>query len=96
MTPEFLRDSSANFQAPSGLGQQNCTLYLGDLSSFCQEMDLINAFKVYGEITDIRLMRSVYDGTCLGYGFLTFAEMDQAQRAIDGMNGQFLIGRKLK
>ena len=72
------------------------TLFIGDLSCFCQETDVLNAFHVFGEILEIRLMRSKEDGKCLGYGFVTFADMHSAYTALEHMNHQVLVGRKLK
>jgi RNA recognition motif-containing protein len=72
------------------------TIFLGDLSRFCQEIDIIRAFEIFGEIEEIRLMRSKKDGKCLGYGFLTFRSRADATKALESMNGQLLVGRKLK
>jgi RNA recognition motif-containing protein len=71
------------------------TLFLGDLSCFCQETDITNAFQVFGEIKSIRLMRSKQDGKCLGYGFITFETISSAMKALETMSGQVLVGRKL-
>jgi RNA recognition motif-containing protein len=71
------------------------TLFLGDLSCFCQETDITNAFQVFGEIKSIRLMRSKQDGKCLGYGFITFETISSAMKALETMTGQVLVGRKL-
>jgi cold-inducible RNA-binding protein len=71
------------------------TLFLGDLSCFCQENDITEAFKVFGQIQDIRLMRSKTDGSCLGYGFITFVSQSSAAQALDTMNGKVLVGRTL-
>jgi RNA recognition motif-containing protein len=71
------------------------TLFLGDLSCFCQENDITEAFKVFGQIQDIRLMRSKADGSCLGYGFITFVTQSSAAKALDTMNGKVLVGRTL-
>jgi RNA recognition motif-containing protein len=72
------------------------TLFLGDLSCFCQETDIFQAFEKFGDIQDIRLMRSRTDDSCLGYGFITFLEPKVANRALEAMNGQVVVGRKLK
>ena len=71
------------------------TLFLGDLSCFCQETDILNAFKQFGDIRDLRLMKAKRDGRSLGYGFITYAETYQAARAIEEMHGKMLIGRHI-
>ena len=74
--------------------QQN-TLFLGDLSCFCQEADILRVFQPFGEIKQIRLMRSKHDGKCLGYGFITFTHLYSAMQAIEQANGTVLLGRTL-
>ena len=76
--------------------KQQRSLYLGDLSFFCQESDVLNAFQVFGEIQEVRLMRSKQDGKCLGYGFITFMTVEQAHNALEAMDGKVFIGRQLK
>jgi RNA recognition motif-containing protein len=71
------------------------TLFIGDLSWFCQENDVFDAFSPVGEIEDIRLIRSK-ENKCLGYGFITFKTAQDAYNAMNQMNGQVLVGRKLK
>ena len=76
--------------------KQQRTIYLGDLSAFCNEQELYEVFKPFGEIQEIKLMRSKHDGSCLGYGFMTFATIEQAFNAMESMHGKMLIGRQLK
>ena len=71
------------------------TLFLGDLSWFCQDSDVYHAFSRSGQVEDIRLIRSK-ENQCLGYGFITFKTVQDAFKAMNDMNGQVLVGRKLK
>lgn len=75
---------------------ESSTLFLGDLSCFCQEKDVIAAFQRFGEIKQIRLMRSKQDGQCLGYGFICFNSVSSAVMAMEIMNGHLLLGRPLR
>jgi len=72
------------------------TLFLGDLSRLCDEKDVMDAFKQFGEIVNVRIMRSKKDGQCLGYGFISFTSLYQAIRAKEEMNGKVLVGRQLR
>lgn len=71
------------------------SLFLGDLSYHCKEVDILKAFQVFGEVLEIRLMKK-NDGRSLNYGFVTFKELDQALRAIELMNGKVFMGRELQ
>lgn len=70
------------------------SLFLGDLSCFCQEIDLFRVFSQFGEIEEIRIKRNEA-GNGLGYGFVTFLEMKAAERAI-GADGLVILGRPVK
>jgi nucleolin len=70
------------------------SLFLGDLSCFCHEIDVADAFRRYGEIENIRLMRG-RDAKCLGYGFIIFVDMDSAVAAQE-MDGKLIVGRSVK
>lgn len=72
----------------------NTTLFLGDLSCFCQEIDVVNAFQGFGDIQEVRVMRSK-EGKCLGYGFISFASTESAQLALETMNGKMIVGRQM-
>jgi nucleolin len=70
------------------------SLFLGDLSCFCHENDVADAFRKYGEIENIRLKRG-RDNKCLGYGFIIFMDMDSALAAQE-MDGKLIVGRSVK
>ena len=70
------------------------SLFLGDLSCFCQEADLYALFQPFGEIEEIRIKRSK-EGNGLGYGFVTFYEMQSAMGALS-LDGTVILGRPVK
>jgi RNA recognition motif-containing protein len=70
------------------------TLFLGDLSAFCQENDLYQLFRKFGNVEEIRVKRSK-EGTGLGYGFVTFYEMNSAAAALE-LEGTVILGRPVK
>jgi RNA recognition motif-containing protein len=81
-------------QARNPLPEHCRSLFLGDLPCFCHENDVADAFRRYGEIENIRLMRG-RDKKCLGYGFIIFTEMDSAVAAQE-MDGELIVGRSVK
>lgn len=70
-------------------------IYIGNLPFKMEINDLRAAFAVYGEITDLFLVKDRETGRLKGFGFITFADAKSAQAALQ-MNDQEFNGRKLK
>lgn len=76
--------------------RQQCSLFLGDLSIFCDERDIEEAFAQFGEIIEVRIQRSRETCRPLSYGFVEFAEPECAEAALISMNNYVLKGRPLR
>lgn len=74
--------------------KQSHTLFIGGVSVFCHELDLFQAFNVFGPIESIKLMRNKQNDA-LGYAFLTFLNYESSISALQ-MNGQLFQGRPIK
>ena len=72
------------------------TLFIGDLASFCTEAHIRDAFSPYGNIQDIKIMRSEDSNRTLMYGFIKFTALSAATRALEEMHGKLLCGRALR
>jgi RNA recognition motif-containing protein len=72
------------------------TLFLGDLSAFCSERDIHEIFSPYGEVLEIKIMRSEETNRNLSYGFIKFATHNSAKRALNGLHGVLFCGRNLR
>lgn len=72
------------------------TLFLGDLSTFCTETEIHDLFSPYGEILEIKIMRSEETNRNLSYGFIKFSNSNSAKKAMENLNGYLLSGRNLK
>jgi RNA recognition motif-containing protein len=71
-------------------------VYVGNLPFGVGQEELKNAFSEYGEITEAVVITDKYNGRSKGFGFVTFANDEDAQKAISEMNGKDLQGRELK
>lgn len=71
-------------------------LFLGDLSLFCTEEMVSQAFSVFGEILEVRIKRNKTTKRNLSYGFVEFADATSALNAMNTMNGTLLCGRALR
>jgi cold-inducible RNA-binding protein len=70
-------------------------LYVGNLSFDTTENDLQDAFAAFGTVTESNLMMDRTTGRSRGFGFVTMSTPEEAQKAIDGLNGKELGGRAL-
>ncbi|CAI9096965.1 OLC1v1033239C3 [Oldenlandia corymbosa var. corymbosa] len=71
------------------------TLFVGNLSFNVQKSDVEDFFKNCGEVVDVRLATN-QDGAFKGFGHVEFATAEAAQRALNELNGQELLGRGLR
>ena len=70
-------------------------LFVGNLSFNTTENDLNDAFAAHGSVTETNLMMDRATGRPRGFGFITMASAEEAQKAIEAMNGATLDGRQL-
>eukprot|EP01038_Epipyxis_sp_PR26KG_P011695 gene11695-15658_t len=76
--------------------EKRCSLFIGDLSYFCEEADIIRGFEPFGEIMEVKIKRNQETNRNLSYGFLRYANSNSAKRAIEEMNGMLLCGRPVR
>ena|SRR6185503_15355235 len=70
-------------------------LFVGNLSFNTTENDLQDAFAVHGTVIEANLMMDRATGRPRGFGFVTMSSAEEAQKAIDALNGKELGGRAL-
>jgi len=70
-------------------------LYVGNLSFETTENDLQDAFAAFGTVAETNLMMDRTTGRSRGFGFVTMSTPEEAQKAIDSLNGKELGGRAL-
>src|ERR1019366_8416003 len=70
-------------------------LFVGNLSFNITENDLQDAFAAHGTVIEANLMMDRATGRPRGFGFVTMSSPEEAQKAIDALNGKELGGRAL-
>lgn len=70
-------------------------LFVGNLSFKTTENDLQDAFAAHGTVVETNLMLDRATGRPRGFAFVTMGSPEEAQKAIDAMNGAQLDGRAL-
>lgn len=73
----------------------NNKLFVGNLSFNTTENDLHDAFAAHGTVVEANLMVDRMSGRPRGFGFVTMGTAEEAQKAIDALNGSSLDGRAI-
>lgn len=70
-------------------------LYVGSLPYSTTDAQLTDLFTQYGSVTSARVITDKFTGQSRGFGFVEMATNEEAQKAIDGLNGTKLEQRTL-
>lgn len=70
-------------------------LYVGNLLYEVNDDQLREMFTQFGEVTSAQVIKYRDSGRSKGFGFVEFADEQAAQQAVQAMNGQDHMGRKL-
>ena len=70
-------------------------LFVGNLSFNTTENDLQDAFAAHGTVLETNLMVDKMSGRPRGFAFVTMSTPEEAQKAIEAMNGASIDGRAL-
>ena len=73
----------------------NKKLYVGSLPYSVTEDQLRDMFTEFGALESVRIITDKYTGQSKGFGFVEMANEEDAQKAIDGVNGREMNGRTL-
>jgi len=73
----------------------NNKLFVGNLSFNTTENDLQDAFAAHGTVMEANLMMDRMTGRPRGFGFITMSTPEEAEKAIEALNGADLDGRAL-
>lgn len=88
--PYHLEVRAAQIQIPV-----RATLFVGDLSYFCNEAHLKSLFSPFGRILNIELKRGKF-GDSLMHAFLDFDQPESARRSIQELHGIKFMGRIMR
>jgi RNA recognition motif-containing protein len=73
----------------------NMNIFVGNLSYEVSEEDLREAFEVYGEVSSATIVKDRETRQPRGFGFVEIPNADEAQTAIENLNGKDLFGRAI-
>jgi cold-inducible RNA-binding protein len=70
-------------------------IYVGNLDFKITENDLQDAFAAHGTVVEANLVMDRATGQPRGFAFVTMSSPEEAQKAIDALNGKELGGRAI-
>jgi RNA recognition motif-containing protein len=70
-------------------------LFVGNIEWALTEEDLKNLFSQHGEVEEAIIIKDKFSGRSKGFGFVTFVNEEDGDKAISELNEHELNGRKL-
>ena len=70
-------------------------IYVGNLDFKVIESDLEGIFEEYGTVSSVKIIVDKFSGRSKGFGFITMEDQDEANKAIEELNGAALNDREM-
>jgi len=70
-------------------------IFVGSLPFSIEEADLRESFEAYGTVDSVKIITDKFTGRSKGFGFVEMANDEEAQKAIDELNGATVQGRAI-
>jgi RNA recognition motif-containing protein len=70
-------------------------IFVGSLPFSIDEADLRESFEAYGTVDSVKIITDKFTGRSKGFGFVEMPNDDDAQKAIDELNGATVQGRAI-
>lgn len=69
-------------------------LYVGGLPYSMTEDELREIFAAYGEVTSVAIITDKFSGQSKGFGFVEMSSEEEANKAIEALDGNEISGRR--
>jgi RNA recognition motif-containing protein len=70
-------------------------LFVKNIADDVNEMLLESIFRQYGDVVRTKIVYDRITWESKGFGFVEFSKKEEAVKAIEGLNGRELVGKKL-
>ena len=70
-------------------------IFVGNIAHALTEDELRAAFEQYGTVSTVQIIKDKYTGDSRGFGFVEMADLNEANAAIENLNGKELKGRPI-
>lgn len=71
-------------------------MFIGNLSHDVTDVDLREAFEVYGEVSSVKVIKDNFSGMSKGFGFVEMPNNSEVDTAMKSLNGEELKGQAIK
>lgn len=71
------------------------SIFVGNLSFESTEADIRSSFEHYGRVSAVRIMTDRSTGRSRGFAFVNMPSIDDADEAINRLNGATVSGRRI-
>lgn len=71
-------------------------IYVGNLNYKASDNDLRELFAAHGEVTSANIIQDRASGRSKGFGFVEMPNDDEAEKAIEALDGSDMQGRNIK
>ena len=71
-------------------------IYVGNLSYKTMDTDLRSAFEAYGLVSSAVIIKDRASGESKGFGFVEMESAQESAQAIEALDGQEFMGRRLR
>ncbi|KAF7714133.1 Spliceosome-associated protein [Penicillium ucsense] len=90
--PIRVNKASADKQKSVEIGAE---LFIGNLDPMVSEQILYDTFSQFGTLTNLPKVARDDNNLSKGYGFVSFADFESSDAAINNMNGQYLMNKQV-
>ncbi len=71
-------------------------IYVGNLAYRMREDALRELFEQFGEVTDVKIIKDRLTGRSKGFGFVEMTDKEEAEKAIQKLDGSEVEGRNIR
>jgi RNA recognition motif-containing protein len=71
-------------------------IYVGNLPYEADDQQLKELFGQHGQVTSARVVMDKFSGRSKGFGFVEMPDRDEANTAIEALNGADFLGRNMR
>ncbi|CAF2139453.1 unnamed protein product [Brassica rapa subsp. trilocularis] len=92
---DYLQQESLRIQENPKFSEEATVLFIANLSQQTTKiLHIINFLEDVGDVVSVRLIVN-HEGKHVGYGFVEFASANQAKKALENKNGEYLHDHKI-
>jgi RNA recognition motif-containing protein len=70
-------------------------IYVGNIPREATEKTVRDEFEAFGEVTSVSLIKDKFTNMLKGFGFVEMPKKNEAEKAIENLDGSMLNGRPL-